>query len=71
MEQKPIELEVKTKGFEEATEKISAMAEAMKGVPTQVTITAHECTFNIYPSQARVSYNEVPMPKRKKQDGEE
>lgn len=60
MEQKPIELEVKTKGFEEATEKISAMAEAIEGLPdpVQVMIKAHDCTFYIYPNQIN---NEAPM----------
>lgn len=62
MEQKPIELEVKTKGFEEATEKISAMAEAIEGLPdpVQVMIKAHDCTFHIYPNQTQIN-NEAPM----------
>lgn len=67
MEQKPIELEVKTKGFEEATEKISAMTEAMEGLPVQVMIKAHDCTFHIYPNQTQIN-NKAPMSTREEED---
>lgn len=71
MEQKPIELEVKTKGFEEAEEKIEGMADALRDLPAQVTIKAHDCTFNIYPSHAKINYSAVPMPARKKETKKE
>ena len=52
MKDETIEVEVKTKGFEEATEKIEALADAYDGLPSQITIKgARDCTFNIYPTQ--------------------
>lgn len=55
MELKPIEIEVKTKGFEEATEKVDALVEAYDSFPAQVTIKhCRDCTFNIYPSQMKI-----------------
>lgn len=52
MKVEPIEVEVKTKGFEEATEKIEALADAYDGLPPQIMIKgARDCVFNIYPTQ--------------------
>ena len=47
-------LECETVGFEEATEKVEALADAYDGFPAQVQIRGcNHCTFNIYPSQTK------------------
>lgn len=46
-----IEIECKTKGFEDAEQKVEALADAYDGMPTQMQVKAHDCTFNIYPTQ--------------------
>ena len=44
-----------TEGFDEAKEKIEALAEAYDGFPTQVTIkNCRDCTINVYPSQTKI-----------------
>ena len=54
-----IEVECKTKGFEEALEKVEALTEAADIVPAQMSIkNVHDCTFNIYPQQHIVSVSE-------------
>lgn len=50
-----IKINIKTEGFEEATQKIEALAEAYNQFPAQVTIKGcSNCTFNIYPSQTQI-----------------
>ena len=50
-----IELDVETKGFDEAQEKIEGLVDAYDGFPSQICIkNAKECTFNIYPSQTYI-----------------
>ena len=47
-------IECETEGFEEATEKVEALAEAYDSFPPQVQIkNCRDCTINIYPSQTR------------------
>jgi len=54
MKAETVEVECKTAGFEEAQEKIEALASAYDGFPAQVQIKhCHDCTINIYPSQTR------------------
>lgn len=44
-----------TEGFDEAKEKIEALAEAYDGFPAQVTIRGcRDCTINVYPSQTKI-----------------
>lgn len=53
-----IKINVETEGFEEATQKIEALAEAYEGFPVQVQIKGcNGCTFNIYPSQIQIKDN--------------
>lgn len=53
-----INIEVKTEGFDEAQEKVEALAEAYDGFPAQVTIkNCRNCTINIYPSQVQTINN--------------
>ncbi len=55
---KKVRIECETEGFEEAEEKIEALASAYDGFPAQVTIKGcRNCTINIYPSQSK--YTEV------------
>lgn len=56
---KTILIQAKTEGFEEATQKVEALADAYDGFPAQVTIrNCNNCTFNIYPSQTKLlEYN--------------
>lgn len=54
-----IEIDVKTNGFEEATEKVEALANAYDSFPTQVQIkNCRDCTFHIYSSQVRLADEE-------------
>ena len=54
-----IEINVETKGFEEATEQIETLAEAYDGFPAQVVIkNCRNCTFNIHPSQIQMKEGE-------------
>ena len=47
-----IEIECKTKGFEEAQETVEALVDAYDGLPSQVQIkNCRDCTINVYPSQ--------------------
>lgn len=47
-----IEIECKTKGFEEAMETVEALVDAYDGLPSQVQIkNCRDCTINVYPSQ--------------------
>lgn len=49
-----IEIECKTSGFEDATDRVEALANAYDGFPAQVNIrNCHDCVFNIHPSQAQ------------------
>lgn len=44
-----------TKGFDEATDKVEALAEAYDAFPAQVQIKGcRDCTFNIHPSQTKI-----------------
>lgn len=48
-----IKIKCETEGFEEAQEKIDALVDAYDSFPTQVMIKhCHDCTINVYPSQA-------------------
>lgn len=52
-----VEIECKTKGFEEATEAVEALVDAYDGFPPQVQIKGcRDCTINIYPSQIKNEY---------------
>lgn len=47
-----IELEIETKGFEEATDKLQEMTDAMNNMPSQVVIrNCRDCVINVHPSQ--------------------
>lgn len=48
-------IECETRGFDEATEQVEALAEAYDGFPAQVNIKGcRDCTINIYPSQSKI-----------------
>lgn len=50
-----IEIDVKTNGIEEATEKVEALANAYDSFPPQVLIkSCRDYTFHIHPSQIRM-----------------
>lgn len=50
-----IKINVKTEGFEEATEQIEQLAEAYDGFPAQVVVkNCHDCKIEIYPSQTKI-----------------
>lgn len=50
-----IEIDVETNGFEEATEKVEALANAYDSFPPQVQIkNCRDCTFHIHSSQIQV-----------------
>ena len=54
-----IEIEVKSNGFEEATEKIEALADAYGSFPPHVQIkNCRDCTFHIHPSQIKMTVGE-------------
>ena len=47
-----VEIEARPVGFEEATEKVEALAEAYEGFPAQVVIkNCRDCEINVHPSQ--------------------
>lgn len=49
-----VRIECETEGFEDATEKVEALASAYDGFPAQVTVKqCRDCVINIYPSQTR------------------
>ena len=49
-----VEIECKTKGFEEATEAVEALVDAYDGFPPQVQIKGcRDCTINVYSSQIK------------------
>lgn len=49
-----VNIECKTEGFEEATEKVEALVSAYDGFPPQVMVKqCCDCVINIYPSQTR------------------
>ena len=48
-------IECETRGFDEATEQVEALAEAYDGFPAQVNIKGcRDCTINISPSQTKI-----------------
>lgn len=48
-------IECETRGFDEATQEVEALAEAYEGFPAQVQIKGcRDCTFYIYPSQTKI-----------------
>ena len=50
-----IKIKARTEGFEEARQKVEALAKAYEGFPVQVQIKdCNGCTFNIYPSQVQI-----------------
>lgn len=50
-----VKIECITEGFDEATEKVEALADAYDGFPAQVTIrNCRDCEINIYPSQTKI-----------------
>ena len=52
-----VEIECKTKGFEEATEAVEALVDAYDGFPPQIQIKGcKDCCINIYPSQIKNEY---------------
>ena len=55
-----VKITCETEGFDEATEKVEALAEAYDGFPANVMIKGcKNCTFHIYPSQTKfISYGE-------------
>ena len=55
MKEEKYTIKVETEGMEEATEQMEMLADAYDGFPAQVTIkNCRDCTFNIYPSQAKI-----------------
>lgn len=49
-----IKVKCELEGFDEATEKVEALADAYDGFPAQVTIkNCRDCTINVYPSQTK------------------
>jgi hypothetical protein len=49
-----IKINCETEGFDEATQEVEMLADAYDGFPAQVQIkNCHDCTINIYPSQAK------------------
>ena len=56
MSENRVNIECRTNGFEEAQEKVEALASAYDGFPAQVTIRqCHDCVINIYPSQTIIN----------------
>ena len=54
-----ISIDVEANGFEEATESVNMLTEAIGNLPAQVKISSCKgCTFNIYPSQVVSIENE-------------
>jgi len=52
MKRDKLELEIETKGFEEATDKLQNMTDAMSNMPSQVVIrNCRDCVINVHPSQ--------------------
>ena len=50
-----IEIECETVGFDEAAEKVEALADACDGFPAQVTVrNCRDCVINIHPSQTKI-----------------
>lgn len=43
-----VEIEMKTKGFEDATENIEMIADAMDAFPSTINIKARDCKINIH-----------------------
>lgn len=49
-----IEIECETVGFDEAAEKVEALADAYDGFPAQVTVrNCRDCEINVYASQTK------------------
>lgn len=49
-----IEIECETVGFDEAAEKVEALADAYDGFPAQVTVrNCRDCMVNVYASQTK------------------
>lgn len=49
-----IEIECETVGFDEAAEKVEALADAYDGFPAQVTVrSCRDCVVNVYASQTK------------------
>lgn len=47
-----VEIECKTKGFDDALEEIDSLVDVLQNMPNQVVIrNCRDCVFNIYPSQ--------------------
>lgn len=47
-----VEIECKTKGFDDALEEIDSLADVLQNMPNQVVIrNCRDCVFNIYQSQ--------------------
>ena len=50
-----VKIRCETEGFDEAQEKVEALASAYDGFPPQVQVkNCRDCTINIYPSQMRI-----------------
>ena len=53
-DKKTVRIECETRGFDEATQEVEALAEAYDGFPAQVQLKGFkDCTINIYPSQTK------------------
>lgn len=49
-----IEIECETVGFDEAAEKVEALADAYDGFPAQVTVrNCRDCVINVHASQMK------------------
>lgn len=56
MNDKNILITCETEGFEEAAEKVEALADAYDSFPPQVQIkNCRNCTINVYPTQTKIS----------------
>ena len=51
-----VKITCETEGFDEATDQVKTLAEAIDRFPTQVQLKdCHDCTINIYPSQTMIN----------------
>lgn len=50
-----VKIKCETEGFDDAQERVEALASAYDGFPAQVTIKqCRNCTINVYPSQTKI-----------------
>lgn len=66
MKTEEVVIECKTKGFDDAMQKVEALAEAYDGLPAQLVIkNCHDCKINVYPSQTKIITNKYKGQKDK------